>query len=273
MIIYVELEEKMHSQISFQQLTLISLLLIMSIIATCSAVDVNSSGMVNTVANNTQNNPVGSPYISLVPESTNVEVGDSIVLHGVIDKAILGLNPGNAILIIKTPQKSKFNAFTQVPVNNDGSFTYSVPTDVTGAWTVSVRYSDEISASTDITVSPRAISLSTINTLNSYGAPVSVGEDVNLFGFLRDSKGKGIPERQIKYIVAIPPYGCDFCSEDEDSDYLIWETYGTATTDSSGKYSISITPHDRGEYKVKTYFGGDEGYQSSTSDIRRIRAN
>lgn len=263
----------MHSRISFPQLIQISLILIMCIIVTCSALDVNSSGVVNTVVNNSQNNPIGSPYISLIPESTNVEVGDSIVLHGVIDKAILGLNPGNAILIIKTPQKSKFNAFTQVPVNNDGTFTYSVPTDVTGAWTVSVRYSDEISASTDITVSPRAISLPTINTLNSYGAPVNVGEEINLFGFLRDSKGKGVAERQIKYIVAIPPYGCDFCSEDDDSDYLIWETYGTATTDSSGKYAISFTPHDRGEYKVKTYFGGDEGYQSSTSDIRRIRAN
>lgn len=263
----------MRSQIGFQQLIQISLLFIICLIVTCSAVDINSSGEVNTVLNNTQKNLVGSPYISLVPISTNVEVGDSIGLNGVVDKAILGLNVGNALLIVKTPQKSKFNAFTQIPLNDNGSFTYSIPTDVTGAWTVSVRYSDEISASTDITVSPRAISLSTINTLNSYGGPVSVGEQVNLFGFLRDSKGKGIPDRQLKYIVAIPPYGCDFCSEDEDSDYLIWETYGTATTDSSGKYSLSITPHDRGEYKVKTYFGGDEGYQSSTSDIKRIRVN
>jgi len=273
----VLVEEKMYSRLNFQHFILLSLLLIACLTTISSAANVSTTGTVNTVVNtainNTQNNQIGSPYILLTPESANIEVGDPIILHGTIDKAILGLNPGSAILIVKAPQKSKFDAFTQVPVKNDGSFMYSIPTDVTGTWAISVRYSDEISASSDIVVSPRAISLSTTNTLNSYGAPVSVGEDVNLFGFLRDSKGKGVPERQIKYLVAIPPYGCDFCSEEEDSDYLIWETYGTVTTDSSGKYSISFTPYDRGEYKVKTYFGGDEGYQSSTSDIRRVRAN
>ncbi len=266
----------MHSRLTIQQF-IIPGLIIVCLAVICSAADINATGTVNTVVNtainNTQNNPVGSPYISLGIESEAIEVGDPIILHGTVDKAILGLNPGNAILIVKAPQKSKFDAFTQIPVKDDGTFTYSIPTDVTGTWTISVRYSDEISAASDVIVSPRAISLSTSNTLNSYGAPVSVGEEVNLFGFLRDSKGKGVPERQIKYLVAIPPYGCDFCSEEEDSDYLIWETYGTATTDSSGKYSISFTPYDRGEYKVKTYFGGDEGYQSSTSDIRRVRAN
>lgn len=277
MIVYALNEVKMQSRITFRQLTLICLLLFACMVTISTAENVSTTGNVNTVVNTaintTQNNQIGSSYISFTVESEIIEVGDPIILHGTIDKAILGLNPGTAILIIKAPQKSKVDAFTQVPVNIDGTFSYSIPTDATGTWTISVRYSDEISAAVDIIVSPRAISLSTTNVLNSYGAPVSVGEEVNLYGFLRDSKGKGIPERNVKYLVAIPPYGCDFCSEDDDSDYLIWETYGTVTTDTSGKYSISFTPHYRGEYKVKTYFAGDEGYRSSTSDIRRIRAN
>ena len=248
----------MYHRIEIQRFILIWLLLIVSTVAVGAAVNIT---------------PLGSPYVYLTMELMPVEVGNPIIINGVIDKSIMGYNPGTAILIVKAPSKSKFDAFTQIAVKSDGTFSYSIPTDVTGTWSVSARYSDEISAVTDVIVNPRTTMLSTTNVLNSYGGPASVGEDLNMYGYLRDSKGVGVGDRSIKYMVAIPPYGCDFCSDEDDNDYLIWETYGTVTTDSSGRYTFGFTPYDRGEYKVKTYFGGDEGYMSSISDVRRVRAN
>lgn len=216
---------------------------------------------------------IGSQFITLAPASATIEIGDPIVIEGVVSDSILGANPGNALLIVKAPKPSKFDAFTQISVKKDGSFAYSIPTDISGTWSVSVRYGDEISPVSDIIVSPRTTILKTKNLLNSYGAPASLSNDVFMTGFLRDSNGVGLGNKEITYQVAIPPYGCSFCSDDDDSDYLIWQTYGTASTDSSGKYTLSFTPHDRGQYKVKTYFGGDEAYQSSVSATRSILVN
>ena len=177
------------------------------------------------------------------PQKT-VEVGDPIEIKGLVHDTILGVNLGNAILIVKSPQNSKFDAFTQVPVNKDGIFSYSIPADVSGKWYVSARYSDEISAVSEIAVNPRSTPLTTSNTLNSYRSPATIGQTVSLFGFLRDAKGIGIADKTLTFMVAIPPYGCSFCSDEDDNDYLIWDNYGTVTTDSSGKYTFSFTPYD-----------------------------
>lgn len=258
MNIYALFEEDMYQRTGFIRFLLVSLFLIAGVTS------------IGTAVNTT---PLGSPYIDLVPASKTVEVGDPIEIQGLVNDSIMGVNPGTALLIVKAPKSSKFDAFTQVAVNNNGKFAYSIPTDVTGTWSVSARYSDEISAVSDVTVNPRTTILKTSNLLNSYGAPVPVGNEVTMFGYLRDAKGVGVGDKPISYMVSIPPYGCSFCSDDDNSDYLIWETYGTVNTDSSGKYTFSFTPFDRGQYKVRTYFGGDEGYQSSSSDIKHVTSN
>ncbi len=225
------------------------------------------SGVV-TAVNQT---PIGSKLISFTPETETVEIGNPIVINGVIDTSILGISIGNALLIVKAPKPSKFDAFTPVAVREDGTFTYSIPTDNAGTWPISIRYGDEVSPVSDVIVTPRTTILKTTNLLNSYTAPGRIDNDLTMTGYLRDAQGVGMGDKEIVYQVAIPPYGCSFCSDDIDSDYLIWETYGTVITDSSGRYILSFTPHDRGNYKVKTYFAGDEAYQGSLSGVRSIQ--
>lgn len=246
-----------------QKLTHLHLLILVLII--CSA-GVGAVGAVNVTQ-------TGSEYIAFTSDSDSVEIGDPITIEGVVHESLLGPTIGQALLIVKAPQSSKFDRFTQVQVNNDGSFSYPIPTDVTGTWSVSVRYSDETSKVKDIVVYPRTEILKTTNQLNSYNIPVSPYDTIVMAGFLRDANGGGIPDKEITYQVAIPPYGCSFCSDDDDNDYLIWETYGTVRTDAAGKYVLSFTPYDRGQYKVKAYFGGDEAYQGSLSSIRSVRVN
>ncbi|MFH0966163.1 MAG: hypothetical protein V1862_00560, partial [Methanobacteriota archaeon] len=135
----------------------------------------------------------------------------------------------------------------------------------------SARYGDDASAVTEVKVTPRRTTIKSINTLNSYGGLVDVGEDLEMTGYLRDQNGVGLANKPVKYEVAIPPYGCSICSEDDN--YLIWQTYGTAYTDSSGQYSLSFTPYDPGQYRVKGIFAGDETYKGSSTDVRSVRVS
>jgi len=213
--------------------------------------------------------PENFTYLTVVPLSGTIEIGDPLDIEGYIDDTIIGPYPGTLILIIRAPMSSQIDSYTSHTPNPDGSFSYSVITDVTGTWTVSARYGDESSAVSEVKVIPRETTKKTINTLNSYSAPTSTGDQVTMTGFLRDGLGVGISNKPVIFMVALPPYGCSICDME---DLLIWETYGTANTDSSGRYSLSFTPYDRGQYRVKTIFGGDETYQGASSSTRSIRA-
>lgn len=251
-------EEKMRQNFTYLPFLILVLIICSAGIGVASAVNVTEAG---------------SEYIAFTPDSVSVEIGDPITIEGVVHESLLGPTVGKVLLIVKAPQQSKFDRFTQVQVNDDGSFSYRIPSDATGTWSVSVKYSDETSKVKDIVVYPRAEILKTFNQLNSQSVPVSTYDTVVLTGFLRDVNGVGVADKEITYQVAIPPYGCSFCADDDDNDYLIWKTYGTARTDPSGKYVLSFTVYDRGQYKVKAYFGGDEAYQGSMSSTRSVRVN
>ena len=224
--------------------------------------------MVSTVsAVNTT--PIGSPDIQITPSSSTVEIGDTLVIEGVVSDTIRGITPGTVILILSLPTSSRLDSFTSVPLTDNGTFSYSILTDATGTWGISARYGDNTSAVTEVKVTPRETVKKTLNTLNSYGTPADKDVQVEMTGYLRDKLGQGLANKPVKYMVAIPPYGCSICSEDDDT--LIWETYGTAYTDTTGRYSLTFTPYDRGQYRVKTYFGGDDIYQGSSSDTRSVR--
>jgi hypothetical protein len=213
--------------------------------------------------------PVGSSLITIVPVSETIEIGDPLEINGYIDESIFGIAPGTVIMIIRAPMSSKIDSYPSFSPNQDGTFHYSVPTDVTGTWMVSARYGDYTSVVSEVKVIPRETIIRTMNRLNSYGTPATVGQEVRMYGYLRDKKGIGIAEKPITYKVAIPPYGCSFCEDDDN--YLIWQTYGTAYTDSSGQYSFSFTIRDTGQHRVKAIFAGDEIYQGSISDTRSVR--
>lgn len=214
--------------------------------------------------------PVGSSHITAVPISETVEIGEPLVVEGYVDDTIFGIAPGTVIMMVRAPMSSKIDSYTSFPPNPDGTFNYSVQTDVTGTWTVSARYGDDTSVVKEVKVTPREKIIKTINTLNSYGAPAEVGEELTMTGYLRDKSQVGLANKPVKYDVAIPPYGCSICSDDDN--YLIWQNYGTAYTDSSGQYSLSFTPLDPGQYRVKAYYAGDEVYQGSSTDVRSVRA-
>jgi hypothetical protein len=216
-----------------------------------------------------EQNNTGSLPLKIVPESLSVEVGDPLIVNGYIDNSIMGPFPGTVILIIRAPMASQIDSYTTLTPNPDGTFRYSVNTDVTGTWTVSGRYGDEVATVSEVKVTPREEIKTVTNTLNSHTGPVIRGRDVTMTGYLRDSKGVGLANKEVTYMVALPPYGCSICDLD---DLLIWNTYRPVLTDSAGRYTFTIGAADGGTYKVKTVFAGDETYQGSESALRTFTA-
>ncbi len=223
--------------------------------------------MITVSADNTT--PSGSSEIVVTVGSTILEIGDPLEVEGAVSDSIIGSYPGTAILILNKPMASKLDSYHMIQVNDDGTFSFSAPTDSTGTWVVSARYGTETSASVEVKVNPRATPKRTVVVLNSRGGPARAGDDLELTGYLRDKQGVGIADKSITYMVAIPPYGCSICSDDDS--LLIWETYGEVVTDSAGHFSLGFIPYDQGQYRVKAYFTGDDVYQPSSSETRSVR--
>lgn len=215
--------------------------------------------------------PAGSPEIQISPGTDSIEIGDTLLIEGKVSDSIIGISPGDAVIILKKPASSRIDTFVSVPVGDDGMFRYPVTVDVTGTWTLSARYGSETSAASEVKVIPREMMIRTRNTLNSFGSPADFGGLVEMHGYLRDTRGAGVPNRQIRFMVALPPYGCSICDHDDSS--LIWQTYGTATTDENGHYSLSFNLYDHGEHRVRTSFSGDEVFLGSASATRSVRVS
>jgi hypothetical protein len=212
--------------------------------------------------------PVGSSHITAVPLLATLEIGEPLEIEGYIDNTIFGPYPGTLIMIIKAPMASRIDSFTSLTPNSDGTFSYSVITDITGTWAVSARYGGETSAVSEVKVTPRETVKSVKNILNSFGGLVTSRDEVVMTGYLRDNLGIGIANKPIQCMVALPPYGCSIC---DFEDLLIWQDHGTVTTDSSGRYAFKFVPNERGQFRARTYFSGDEIYRGAVSETRSIR--
>lgn len=216
-----------------------------------------------------EKNETVQSLLKVLPQSMTVEVGDPLIIDGLITESIIGDSPGTVIMIIRAPMESRIDSYPTLTPNMNGTFRYRVDTDVTGTWRVSARYGDEISPVSEVKVIPREIIKIVKNTLNSYSGPVIRGDMVTMTGWLRDSKGVGLAGKELTYMVALPPYGCSIC---DFEDLLIWNSYGPVLTDSSGKYTVSFPASDGGQYRVKTIFAGDDTYQGSESAVRTLIA-
>lgn len=223
--------------------------------------------MITASADNTT--PSGSSEIVVSVDSSILEIGDPLEVEGTVSDSIIGSYPGTAILILSKPMSSKLDSYHIIQVNDDGTFSFSSPTDATGTWIVSARYGTETSATVEVKVNPRTTAKKTMLVLNSRGGPARAGDELEMTGYLRDRQGVGIADKSITYMVAIPPYGCSICSDDDS--LLIWETFGEVITDSSGHFALGFTPYDQGQYRVKAYFTGDDVYQPSSSETRSVR--
>ncbi len=197
-----------------------------------------------------------------------VEIGDQFTIQGLIDPSAPVLFPDELILMIRAPMDSHVEQFSTLTPATDRTFEKTITADIIGEWTVSARYGDAGSGTSEVKVVPRTTRMRATLDLLPYGAPVETGEDVPMSGTLRDPSGNGISHREITYEVGLPSYtwsGSDVADSDR-----VWQIYGTTTTDETGSYSFSFPVYDTGEFGVRAVFAGDDTYRAARSTVEHV---
>jgi len=137
--------------------------------------------------------------------------------------------------IVKT---TSLSAYTEVPANPE-----KTPKPVTTIIAASTATSNAVTA---------GVPVITTLTLTSDTLSPKVGEDVELYGRLTDSNGKGISGMKIS--IEAPDYGTDFLPLTK------------AVTGSDGGFSATIKTYEDGVVPVRAVFEGTDSYLASTSN-------
>ncbi len=197
-------------------------------------------------------------------DSHDVEIGDEIILKGIIDKSLIGGAPSDVVILISAPEGSLAETFILSSPDQHGMFFYKLPADVGGMWGFEALYNGVYSPKIIVDVVPSTKTGKTTLTLSGWPAYPRVGDEVVFKGRLTDSSGKGVPNREIGY----QSYSSDNWSGSNDSNSDIeWDPLGFDQTDEIGEYNFKIPVIQEGGINVRVLFPGDGQYSPSESKV------
>ena len=167
---------------------------------------------------------------------------------------IIIINPQeNGVFVWAVPDKLKDVGFYQATATIGGIPVYSEIVKTSGVSAYApVPTSTTVSPKTTGKAVATALPAITTLTLSSNTLNPAVGDDVELYGRLKDSYGKGVSGMKIS--IEAPDYGTDFLP-------LI-----STTTGSDGSFSATIKTYEAGVVPVQAVFEGTDQYMGSTSN-------
>ncbi len=206
----------------------------------------------------------GPNQVIIDSDSHSVEIGDEIILKGIIDKSLIGGAPSDVVILISAPEGSLADTFILSAPDQHGKFSYKLPADVGGTWGFEALYNGVYSPKVMVDVVPSTKAGKTTLTLSGWPVYPRVGDEVVFKGRLTDSSGKGVPNREIGYQSDSSgnesgPNGSSFGID--------WDPLGFGQTDQIGEYSFRIPVVQEGEVHVRVLFPGDGQYTQSESKV------
>lgn len=207
----------------------------------------------------------GPTQVILDSGSRMVEIGDEILLKGIIDKSLIGGAPSDVVILISAPEGSLADTFILSSPDQHGKFSYKLPADVGGTWGFEALYNGVNSPKIMVDVVPSTKAGKTTLTLSGWPAYPRVGDEVDFKGRLTDSSGKGVSNREIGY--QSESSGNRSGPNGSVPDNSSWDVLGFGQTDQMGEYRFKIPVVQEGVINVRVLFNGDGQYTPSESKI------